>query len=491
MDNGTMPSRRVIRASFVAIMLLSLLVPVASFVGSTSGNADFRGETQADIRADDQKQYVPPRENVTVVATDSNSWLGERSDGPRARAELVAFNPNGTIRYYNDSHTRYWDVDPVPNTTASVEYMYADHLPAEECPDFSSEAYMERAGIENETRWQSYVQAHNGTDACTRNGFERVNLTTGNVSKIYSVTTPGKEATRYHDADRIGENRLLVADIAYDRVFIRNTKTNEITWQWSAHEQYDPRTTGGRYPEDWTHINDVEMLDDGRVMVSVRNHDEVLFIRPGQGVQENWTLGLDDRTDVLYEQHNPDYIPKSQGGPAVLVADSENNRVIEYQREGGEWNASWTWQDARLQWPRDADRLPNGHTLITDSNGNRVLEVNKAGKIVWSARIAFPYEAERLGTGDESAGGESAQRAGLASRQNGPVERTLIGLKDLVPGKYLNGLMYTTPVWIGFVELLALVAGALTATVWALSELYWRRADGRPSLAVLVRKRIE
>jgi len=31
-----------------------------------------------------------------------------------------------------------------------------------------------------------------------------------------------------------------------------------------------------------------------------------------------------------------------------------------------------------------ASRLRNGHTLITDSNNNRILEVDKSGNVVWS-----------------------------------------------------------------------------------------------------------
>lgn len=444
-----------------------------SYATVTTGNADFQGSSQAEIRSNNQRQYVPPQDNITVVATDSNSWLGQSSAGPRARAELVAFNPNGTVRYYNDSHTRYWDVDPVPGTKATVEYMYADHLSGESCPSFMSEAYMDRLGITNETRWKEYVQAFNGTNACTRNGVERVNLTTGEVTNVYSAVTPGKEATRYHDADRVGKNRLLIADIAYDRAFIVNTTTKEITWQWSAHQAFDPQSSGGPYPEDWTHINDIELLKDGRIMISDRNHDQVLFVKPGQGLQENWTLGFDNKRNILYEQHNPDYIPKSQGGPAVVVADSENNRVLEYQRENGTWNRTWTWQDAQLQWPRDADRLPNGNTLITDSNGNRVFEVNKQGEVVWSTQIAFPYEAERLGTGDESTDGPSAQQAGIESNNNGIIAEFLIGVKDRLPGKYLNGLMYTTPIWIGLPELLSVFGGLTTLLGWGTLELYW------------------
>ncbi|MFB6311875.1 MAG: hypothetical protein ABEH64_11930, partial [Salinirussus sp.] len=52
-------------------------------------------------------------------------------------------------------------------------------------------------------------------------------------------------------------------------------------------------------------------------------------------------------------------------------------------------------------WPRDADRLPNGHTLITDSLNQRVLEVTRDGELIWSTTMAAaPYEADRLPIGE-------------------------------------------------------------------------------------------
>jgi hypothetical protein len=209
-------------------------------------------------------------------------------------------------------------------------------------------------------------------------------------------------------------------------------------------------------------------------MVSARNQDRVVFLNRS-GLIDEWTLGEEDDYSILYEQHNPDYIPAERGGPAVLVGDSENNRIVEYQRTGGGWNQTWEWRDARMQWPRDADRLPNGHTLITDSNGNRVFEVDEQGEIVWSVNIAFPYEAERLGTGDESSGGPSAARADLDSRTGGMSDRALILAKQFIPGKYLNGIMYITPIWMGFLEVLELVTLLATCLLWVGSEAFWRR----------------
>ena len=462
-----MASKSFLRIFFIIIIGLSSIGLAYGYtLGAT--NDTFESHLTNQGVANPQQQAVEPRDNITVVATDSNSWRGEASSGPRARAELVAFNPDGSILYYNDSHTRYWDVDPVPETRTTVEYMFADHLEPSACPNTTNFA---QRRVDEEV-WNEY-EAARSTDACTRNGYERVNLTTGEVTRVWSETTPGKEATRYHDADRLNETHLAVADIYLDRVFVVNTTSGQTEWTWNASSAF-PRETGGPYPEDWTHINDIEVLEDGRLMVSARNQDRVVFLNRS-GLIEGWTLGEEDNYSILYEQHNPDYIPTARGGPAVLVGDSENNRVVEYQRTGDSWEQSWVWRDTRMQWPRDADRLPNGHTLITDSNGNRVFEVDKQGEVVWSVNIAFPYEAERLGTGDESAGGPSATQANLDSRTGSLRDSLLIIAKQLIPGKYLNGLMYITPVWMGFLEVLELVVLLTSCLLWAGIEIVWRR----------------
>jgi len=54
-----------------------------------------------------------------------------------------------------------------------------------------------------------------------------------------------------------------------------------------------------------------------------------------------------------------------------------------------------------LNWPRDADRLANGNTLITDSKNGRVIEVTPEGDVVWEFRdLRMPYEADRLLNGN-------------------------------------------------------------------------------------------
>jgi len=472
-----MVGRTAIRLGFALVLVVGSAVVVSGALGTGDGNG-----TRAAAAAEGER-VAPPSDGTTVISTDSNTWLGRGSDGPRANAELFAVGPGGRVRYYDDSHTRYWDVDPVRGTNATVEYVYADHLNASEC---------------------------GGDSVCTRNGIERVNLTTGEVTPVFSRVTPGKHSTRWHDADRIDDSRLAVADIANDRVFVVNTATGIVEWAWNAQGEFPIDGSGGPYPDDWTHLNDVEVLEDGRIMVSLRNHDQVVFLDRKTGLVEDWTLGADGRHRVLYEQHNPDYIPEERGGPSVLAAGSENDRVVEYRRTGGSWERTWSWRDGRLAWPRDADRLPDGDTLVTDSNGNRVLEVDENGSVVWELEVAFPYEAERLGTGEESAGGPA--RSGTNAREAGGDSGTpngttragdttggngdatdgnanenddAFGLGSLGSGPAVNAVRYVVPVWMGLPELLGLCLASLAALLWVAVEWHWS------SVAITVRSPVD
>lgn len=432
-----MVSRRVLRGLLLSIILLSIFGLVNGYVSNTSASDSTGGPASA-----------APRDDITVIASHGSN------------SKLIAYEPGGSRLYVNDTYDRYFDVDPVPQYGENtVEYVAADHRYGSLC-----------------------------SEPCTRNVVERVNLTTGEVTRLYEQITPGIGETRWHDADRIDESHVVIAGIYSDRVFVVNTTTGIVEWQWDAQSAFPIRPTGNEFPDDWTHINDVEVLDDGRIMVSVRNHDRVVFL-DRHGVIEDWTIGSEDSYQVINQQHNPDYIPEDHGGPAVVIADSHNNRIVEYQRVNEGWEQTWLWTDTRMSWPRDGDRLPNGHTLIADSNGNRVFEVNESGAIVWSLDIDTPYEAERLGTGDESAGGPSARSADLVSRRGSATSEGESGssnvggnpiwvefwltLRKLLPSLLVNAALYVLPPWVRFAELTAIAALGLGVAGWAGLEYRW------------------
>ncbi|SFR51333.1 hypothetical protein [Halogeometricum limi] len=241
---------------------------------------------------------------------------------------------------------------------------------------------------------------------CTHTGFRVLEPTDDGVEIVSEHSFPVRTRvnSEVHDVELLDSGEFLVTDMEYERIY--TVKNGEITWQWNASSMYeapdDPTKT------DWLHINDVDVISEGRYLVSVRNAHQLVVVERGEGVVEviNKDENGDGRGDpeLLRQQHNPQWL----GDGAVLVADSHNDRIVELHRNEstGEWEAAWALYEAegvQFSWPRDADRLDNGNTLITDSLNQRVVEVNESGETVWSYKTPLvPYEAERLPEGERT-----------------------------------------------------------------------------------------
>lgn len=398
------------------------------------------------------------REQVALEPEAREPLAGSRSDVTAISSEagaLVAIDRAGEVLYFNDSHDGYWDIDPNPEGETTVTYSATEKV--------KNSSLCRPLGREN---------------YCVRQMIERMNLTTGNVTRLYSRIDPRYHYSEWHDVQQVNESHYVVADMFSDEVFIVNTTSGLVVWEWNA-QNHLSLDTGNEYPKDWVHLNDVELLPDGRIMVSLRNQDQVVFLSKEGKVIDEFTLGREDEHSILYEQHNPDYIPEEKGGPAVLVADSENNRIVEYQwSDSTSWSQSWSWRDNQVQWPRDADRLPNAHTLITDTHGGRVIEIDRRGDIVWSIDVPLAYDSERLATGEESSG-PSATAADLRSRVSSPVESTTLLSRirskviNELPNKWVNALEHVLPLWMGFYDFFLFVVCTLTLFIWLTFEGRW------------------
>ena len=215
-----------------------------------------------------------------------------------------------------------------------------------------------------------------------------------------------------HDTDLINNGTaILVANMRNynesanqndDRLFIYNRTTDRIEWEWRFDDYYDPPKERANYTGDWTHVNDVDKIGKGRYLASPRSFDQIIIVNRTTG-KTTTRLGSDGETDVLNSQHNPDYLESENGTSTLLVGASENDRIVEYAKFGSNWTRTWTLK-GDLSWPRDADRLPNGNTLITDSANHRVVEVTPQGKVVWEFYAPWlVYDAVRVPT-DEHGG---------------------------------------------------------------------------------------
>ncbi len=308
-----------------------------------------------------------------------------------------------------------------------------------------------------------------------------------------------------HDVDLINGDQLLVANMreyengtSNDRVFIYDLSKDRIVWEWYFKNHY-PNGTDGGMSEDWTHVNDVDKIGDGEYLVSPRNFDQVIVVNRST---KNITmrLGADQKYSVLNEQHDPQYLESKNGTPTILVADSENDRVVEYscvnRTDSGacNWQQIWTVGDDQLNWPRDADRLPNGNTLIVDSLGHRVIEVTPTGEIVWEVYTPWaPFDAERAAYGNEPDGptmldqnvSGSYQLSGSAGETPGTGTGTATfpeWLKTTFGGTPLESLtseiaetwegvsQWIKPVWMAPWSLVYLVFGAVLLLPWIIIE---------------------
>ena len=151
--------------------------------------------------------------------------------------------------------------------------------------------------------------------------------------------------------------------------------------------------------------NDANFLSNGNILITERDMHRVIEINRDTGEIEwqfgaNGVLGSDD--SHLHGPHNADRLPNGN----TILADSRNDRILEVDPEG---TIVWKFPPPGLDlldWPRDADVLDNDNVLITDSLNGRVLEINREGETLWEyglnvlATQLAPYEADLLDNGN-------------------------------------------------------------------------------------------
>jgi hypothetical protein len=321
---------------------------------------------------------------------------------------------------------------------------------------------------------------------CPRTGYRILAPGGGEVLSEWSFPVRDKGDSELHSVEPLPGGGFAVADMEYERLVV--VENGSIAWEWSASSFYDAPPDPTRV--DWLHINDVNHVGGDRFLLSVRNANQLLVIERGAGVVEvinedrgegsEETCRLDGELadydgdeggavrcgnpEILHRQHNPQWL----GNGSVLVADSDNDRVVELHRTADGWEQVWTRSRAgRLEfdWPRDADRLPDGTTLVTDTFNKRIVEINDSGVVRSVSTDNLPYEADRLPVGETSdvplsTENDTVEAADAGGGADLPVLSTLVvALHSGVPW---------TPYWVGelqvllwLVSILAVAAGAV------------------------------
>jgi hypothetical protein len=388
-----------------------------------------------------------PTVTVDENSPERNTLVGLQGYHDEGRALELA--PNGTVVWEYTTVENVFDVEALgPNR---VQVAGASSVPDEQCP----------------ARYRN-----DGTRGCVHNTVRIVNQTTNETRWKYGWYDVERHEHELHDVDRYtsgGEARWVLADMGNDRVFAVN-RSGTILWQWNANSTYD-RPPGMGPEGDWTHLNDVDRVGENRFQVSLRNFDTVVELRVGanDSIRVEPLVGPNRYTPngsagPLFAQHNPDRLANGH----LLVADSENDRIVEFENGSRVWT---TGGSARLDWPRDADRLRSGNTLVVDSYNGRIVELDRSGEVVWAVDTGrLPYDADRIprdGSGEGSRDEPTADAAGFDAGTN----ETSSVRDALAYG--LTLLRYSIPGWVGTWGLLA---GGLLCGIGALVETRrWRR----------------
>jgi hypothetical protein len=393
---------------------------------------------------------APPRE--VGDSQGSATLVGVQGAGP-------GFHETGNVQLLNGSGMEwqqavadsYFEAEQLPDGNVVVAFISDGY---EACGDFES--------------------------PCPRTGYRILDPDDGfEVVEEYTFPVRSKTNSETHAVDPLPDGGFALVDMDRERLLV--VEDGEVAWEWSASSFYEAPPDPTRV--DWLHMNDVEYLGEDRFMVSVRNANQIVIVERGEGVVEvvNEDRGeaseetcrqpgeLTDYDDdgevrcgdpgIIHRQHNPHWL----GDGGVLVADSENDRVVELARTDDGWEPVWSLERAGsldLHWPRDADRLPNGNTLVTDTFNKRVVEVTGNGTVVWGTSVEdVPYEADRLPSGEQvGVPTYDGDGAGIEASEGGGVpilSTVVVALHAGVPGM---------PYWVQEPQVLfALVSLALVA----------------------------
>lgn len=285
--------------------------------------------------------------------------------------------------------------------------------------------------IDEQGRYRWYHQldvTHQGGDNDTRVVSEGVLI--GGLHSLIAPTVVDWEGNvvwreqllAHHDIRPDGdEDRFIylsrISDcpqegLASDVVRVWDRAAREIVWRWKTCEHYPVEGASG----DWDHLNTVEHVPgEDALILSPRNLNRLLKVDRASGAVL-WALGEEGDFELADEdQFLHQHAPEVQPGGSILLFDNglagvrEWSRAIEIAYDEEQMTAEVIWEfrpqpDLFAPIWSDADRLPNGNTLVTfgrraASRDSHIIEVSPASEEVWHLRLPpgwGVYRAQRV-----------------------------------------------------------------------------------------------
>ncbi len=239
-------------------------------------------------------------------------------------------------------------------------------------------------------------------------------------SVVWEYRRPGPEPFDPFSVELLANGNVLVASRTNEVLEVNRQK--RIVWSYTR--------LGDN--ADLINVYAAQRLPNGNTLITDRRADFVIEVTPDKQVV--WRYGARPDTLTTGSLVDPFSAVRLPNGNTLIADNRGATRVIEVRSSDydptspnlGYTDASIVWRYGRdndggigqgqLASPRQAQRLANGNTLITDAadqvfSGNRVIEVSPAGSIVWQFGVAGqagsdethlnnPSAAQRLANGD-------------------------------------------------------------------------------------------
>ena len=358
-------------------------------VAGASGGFGVLGAARAGGQALAQQNAGPAQAGIEPI-TIKRRGVGFRGyDSARAFSGFTLFAPSAATNktvYLIDLrgevvHT--WEMPYPPGygyLTERGTLFYNGKIPNQS--RIGRAAYMCGAALEMD--WQGEVLWEVRHPEHTHDGIRLKNANVLLICKkplpedVASKVSGGRPGSEYDNGKMIGD------------YLVEMTTAGNVVWEWRAWEHLDPVKDGITAVQDdrdvWTLANGVSEMPDGNILLSFRNISTVVMINRKTGAVY-WKLGA----PPLSGQHAPYMLANGNlllfdNGPHRLDATFPFSRALEI--DPATKNIVWKFQEAipsNFFSPRisNAQRLPNGNTLIDEGWFGRFFEVTPEGDVVW------------------------------------------------------------------------------------------------------------
>lgn len=130
-------------------------------------------------------------------------------------------------------------------------------------------------------------------------------------------------------------------------------------------------------------VTSVQRLDNGNTLVACTDSNQILEI--DKEGKTTWSAIVPGRPFFAQRLENSRTLVTLHTGKQVVEVDT-NGKIV--------WTANY-----KLESPQSARRLENGNTLVSDHSTRKVVELNSEGEATWETTAGEIYDAQRLPDG--------------------------------------------------------------------------------------------